>query len=128
MGLVHLFTRQPHFFQTLALGLDHGAGRVGDELLVRQFLFEALGFLVQLGDFVLPIAAVIDVAGEQARLEKEIAKLDQEAQRFEKKLANEKFVANAPGAVVETERERLEEVRLAREKMNEAHQRLTAAF
>ncbi len=77
---------------------------------------------------VLPIAEVIDVAGEQARLEKEIAKLDQEAQHFEKKLANEKFVANAPGAVVETERERLEEVRLAREKMNEAHQRLTAAF
>ena len=76
---------------------------------------------------VLPIADVIDIAEEQARLEKEIAKLDQEARRFEKKLANEKFVANAPGTVVETERERLEDVRLAREKMNEAHQRLTAA-
>ncbi|MCH7865034.1 MAG: valine--tRNA ligase, partial [Proteobacteria bacterium] len=76
---------------------------------------------------VLPIADVIDIAEEQARLEKEIAKLDQEARRFEKKLANEKFIANAPGTVVETERERLEDVRLAREKMNEAHQRLTAA-
>ena len=60
-------------------------------------------------------------------LSEQVAKLDQEARRFEKKLANEKFVANAPGTVVETERERLEDVRLAREKMNEAHQRLTAA-
>ncbi|MFQ5763884.1 MAG: valine--tRNA ligase [Rhodospirillales bacterium] len=76
---------------------------------------------------VLPIAEVVDVAGERARLEKELAKLDDEVDRFENKLANEKFIANAPGAVVETERERLEEARLARAKMDEALGRLTAA-
>ena len=76
---------------------------------------------------VLPIADVIDVATEQARLEKEVAKLDGEVKRFEGKLTNEKFVANAPEAVVETERERLEDACQARDKMNEALGRLTAA-
>ncbi|MGH6661447.1 MAG: valine--tRNA ligase [Rhodospirillales bacterium] len=76
---------------------------------------------------VLPIADVIDLAGEQARLEREIAKLDEEVRRFEKKLANEKFVANAPEEVVETERERLTEARLTRSKMDDALSRLTAA-
>jgi len=76
---------------------------------------------------VLPIADVINLASEQARLEKEIAKLDGEVRRFEKKLANEKFIANAPDAVVETERERLADARHARSKMNEARQRLMAA-
>ena len=75
---------------------------------------------------ILPIAGVIDVAAEQARLEKEIAKLDGEVKRFEGKLSNEKFVANAPEAVVETERERLADACQAREKMNEALGRLTA--
>ncbi len=76
---------------------------------------------------VLPIADVIDVAGEQARLEKEIAKLDGEVKHFEKKLANKKFIANAPESVVETEREKLEEAIMARTKMDEALGRLTAA-
>ena len=77
--------------------------------------------------FILPIADAIDIAGEQARLEKEIAKLDGEVGYFEKKLANEKFIANAPETVVETEREKLDEVLKARTKMNEALGRLTAA-
>ncbi|NQV85009.1 MAG: class I tRNA ligase family protein, partial [Rhodospirillales bacterium] len=75
---------------------------------------------------VLPIAGVIDVAAEQARLEKEIAKLDAEVKRFEGKLSNKKFVANAPDAVVETERERLTDACQTRDKMNEALGRLTA--
>mgnify|MGYP002527149292 CR=1 FL=1 len=73
------------------------------------------------------IAGVIDVAGEQSRLEKEITKLEGEVKRFEGKLANEKFIANAPETVVETERERLEDARQTRDKMTEALGRLTAA-
>jgi len=76
---------------------------------------------------ILPIADAIDVSGEQARLEKEIAKLDDEVKHFEKKLSNEKFVANAPAAVVETERGRLEDVLKTRQKMDEALGRLKAA-
>ncbi|MDA1091300.1 MAG: valine--tRNA ligase [Proteobacteria bacterium] len=76
---------------------------------------------------VLPIADVIDIAAEQARLEKEIVQLDAEVNRFEGRLANKKFTDKAPEAVVETERERLADAIQARDKMNEALGRLTAA-
>ncbi|MBO6949343.1 MAG: valine--tRNA ligase [Rhodospirillales bacterium] len=75
---------------------------------------------------ILPIAEVIDLDAERARLEREIAKQDKEIQRFEGKLGNEKFIANAPEEVVETERERLAEAKQVREKLEEAHNRLSA--
>jgi valyl-tRNA synthetase len=75
---------------------------------------------------ILPIAEVIDLDAERARLEREIAKQDKEIQRFEGKLGNEKFIANAPEAVIETERERLSEAKQVREKLEEAHNRLSA--
>ena len=75
---------------------------------------------------ILPIAEVIDLDAERARLEREIAKQDKEIQRFEGKLGNEKFIANAPEEVIETERERLAEAKQVREKLEEAHNRLSA--
>jgi valyl-tRNA synthetase len=41
----------------------------------------------------------------------EIARLRKEIERAEKQLGNERFVANAPGAVVDAEREKLERYR-----------------
>ena len=99
----------------------------GTDLLDGQAPKGAVQDVIEEATIVLPIADVIDVAAEQARLEKEIGKLDGEVARFEKKLGNEKFVANAPTEVVETERERLEDARSARVKLNEARQRLMAA-
>ncbi|MGB0749846.1 MAG: valine--tRNA ligase [Magnetospiraceae bacterium] len=75
---------------------------------------------------ILPIADVIDIAQEKARLEKEIAKLDGEITKHDKKLGNEKFLAKAPEAVVETERERRAEAVQAKEKLSEALSRLAA--
>jgi len=75
---------------------------------------------------ILPIAEVIDLDAERARLAREIAKQDKEIQRFEGKLGNEKFIANAPEEVIETERERLAEAKQVREKLEEAHNRLSA--
>ena len=75
---------------------------------------------------ILPIAAVIDLDAERARLEREIAKQDKEIQRFEGKLGNQKFIDNAPEDVIETERERLAEAMQVREKLEEAHSRLLA--
>ena len=55
----------------------------------------------------LPLADLIDLNEEIKRLPGEAAKLEKEVARGEKKLGNEKFVANAPEAVVGKEREKL---------------------
>ena len=52
----------------------------------------------------LPLANLINLTEEIARLEKELAKLDSEVKRVQGKLANERFVSKAPQAVVDQER------------------------
>ncbi len=75
---------------------------------------------------ILPLAGVIDVAGEKARLDKAIAQLDAEIVGFENKLANENFTGKAPPEVVETQRERLAEASQARDRLDQAVKRLSA--
>ncbi len=60
-----------------------------------------------------PLAGLIDVAAERARLEKEIARRRQELARIESKLGNAGFVAKAPADVVAKERERAAEIQNA---------------
>ena len=50
---------------------------------------------------ILPLADVIDVAAERARLSRERAKAEQEAEKIAKKLDNAEFVSRAPAEVVE---------------------------
>ncbi len=57
-----------------------------------------------------PLAGLIDVAAEKARLSKEVDRKTADQQRIEKKLGNEGFVAKAPAAVVEKERDKLAEI------------------
>ena len=59
----------------------------------------------------LPLSDIIDTEKERARLTAELAKLNSEAERIEKKLANEGFVAKAPAAVVEGERAKLAKIK-----------------
>ena len=56
---------------------------------------------------VLPLAGLIDLDAERARLQKERAKAAKEAEAVERKLGNADFVARAPAEVVEENRERL---------------------
>ena len=58
----------------------------------------------------MPLAGLIDVEAERARLSKEIERQSGEQARIEKKLGNESFVAKAPAAVVEKERDKLNDV------------------
>ena len=55
----------------------------------------------------IPLAGLIDLDAEKARLEKEIKRIEVEIGKCNGKLASETFVQNAPAAVVEQERKRL---------------------
>ena len=63
---------------------------------------------VEGGVFCLPLASVIDVEAEKARLSKTIDKLQKEIGGIKGKLANQKFLAKAPEHVVDENRARLE--------------------
>ncbi|MBD8525061.1 valine--tRNA ligase [Pseudomarimonas arenosa] len=56
-----------------------------------------------------PLAGLVDVEAEKARLSKEIKRIEGEIGKCHGKLGNDNFVANAPPAVVEQERERLKD-------------------
>jgi valyl-tRNA synthetase len=55
----------------------------------------------------IPLAGLIDVDAEKARLAKEIGRVEGEIRKCEGKLGNAKFVANAPADVVAQERQRI---------------------
>ena len=55
----------------------------------------------------IPLAGLIDLSAEKTRLAKEIARIEGEIKKCEGKLGNANFVANAPAAVVEQERQRI---------------------
>ena len=76
------------------------------------------------GTFCLPLAGVIDVAAEKARLNKALGKLDKETGGLTAKLSNEKFLAKAPEQVVAEQRERLQVATDEAEKLKEALERL----
>ena len=72
----------------------------------------------------LPLEGVIDLSAEIARLKKEQGALDKEVRQLSGKLANEKFIANAPAEIVEQNRDRLAAAEAKRQKIDEALARL----
>lgn len=65
----------------------------------------------------LPLAGLIDIAQEIARLEKEHQHLNTEVERIEKKLSNEGFVAKAPAKVIDEERAKMNDYADKRDKV-----------
>ena len=59
----------------------------------------------------LPLAGLIDLDAERARLARELKRIESEIAKCEAKLGSATFVANAPAAVVEQERQRLDKWR-----------------
>ncbi|NTJ42184.1 valine--tRNA ligase [Agrobacterium larrymoorei] len=75
----------------------------------------------------IPLGNLIDIAAEKARLEKAIGKAEAELERIDKKLSNEKFVANADPEVVAADRERKAELELQIKSLKIALQRVNEA-
>jgi valyl-tRNA synthetase len=75
----------------------------------------------------LPLGSLIDLSAERARIEKAIAKVDQEMARIAGKLNNEKFVANANPDVVAAERERYAELEVQKASLETALKRVLEA-
>ena len=78
-------------------------------------------------DFKLMLVVKIDIEAERERLSKEVARLQGEITKANGKLSNEKFVARAPEAVVNQERERLANFTKLLEKVTEQLAKLPQA-
>ena len=66
----------------------------------------ASAFMVGTTEYAVPLGDLIDVEAEIAKAEAELKHLEGFLAGVEKKLSNERFVANAPAAVVELERKK----------------------
>ncbi len=81
-----------------------------------------------LGDLriLVPMAGLVDVEAELARLGRRRAKVDQDLARSEGKLGRESFVQNAPPEVVRQERTRVEEFRRELAQLTEQLERVAS--
>ena len=77
-------------------------------------------------EILVPLAGIIDVEAELARLSKEIAKLEGTLKSVTGKLSNAKFVDNAPDAVVAKEREKQEQITQALQSLQAKQDQLKA--
>ena len=77
--------------------------------------------------FALPLAGIIDLEAEKARLRKEIDKCEKEIDGIDKKMSNASFVERAPIEIVEENRERRVAFSERREKLTAALQQISKA-
>jgi len=78
---------------------------------------KAMTAIITGAELYLPLAGLIDISQEIARLEKELKTLISEVERVEKKLGNEGFVAKAPAKVIEEERAKMADYAEKRDKV-----------
>ncbi len=84
----------------------------------------AIQTILDEASLILPLANVIDLEKERARLAKEISKVTGEIDKIEKKLSNDKFMSRAPQHVIEEQQERRAEAEQAKTRLNDALSRL----
>ncbi|MEP2829073.1 valine--tRNA ligase [Parvibaculum sp.] len=87
----------------------------------------AIQIVLDEATLILPLASLIDVEAETARLRKELGKLEGEVKKIDAKLGNAKFLAGAPEQVVEEQRERKADAEAAIAKFTDALKRLEGA-
>ncbi|MDE5833845.1 MAG: valine--tRNA ligase, partial [Desulfovibrio sp.] len=67
---------------------------------------------------IVPLAGLVNIESEIARLDKEVAKLEKDLVEANKKLHNESFVSRAPAEVVEREKEKYLRLLDSRDKLS----------
>jgi len=77
-------------------------------------------------EILIPMAGLIDKDAELARITKAMEKIEKDVSRTRGKLGNEKFVSNAPDAVIEKERTKLDEGEKALAKLKEQFETIKA--
>jgi valyl-tRNA synthetase len=75
----------------------------------------------------MPIADIIDLGKERARLAKEIDKLSGEIKKIDAKLGNEQFVSNAPEEIIAEQKQRRRDFEASMKKFSMALKQLEAA-
>ena len=98
--------------------------RVETVNLAHAALKGAVQILVGEATVSMPLAGIIDLDAERARLAKESEKAAKEIDKIEAKLGNQQFMAKAPEDVVDEQRERLAEASQLRSRIEAALARL----
>ena len=124
---VRLADRHPRSRSPLMASLDKTLARVETIAFDQPVPQGSVQDVLDECSLVLPLAEVIDLDQEQARLKKEMDKLKGEITKLDKKLSNEQFLAKAPEEVVAEQRERLADSQQTMTKLQSALGRLASA-
>ncbi|WP_119165679.1 valine--tRNA ligase [Algihabitans albus] len=106
--------------------LERLARASGVELALGDLPKGAVQIVIDEAVVALPLAEVVDLQAERARLAKEIDKVSGELGKIERKLGNPQFLQKAPAEVVEEQKQRQDDYVQAREKLEGALKRLEA--
>lgn len=93
---------------------------------IKQASKGAISIALEGAQICLPLADIIDLDAERARLQKAIAKLQKELTDLQAKLDNPTFIANAPKTVVQDNRTRLNSGSIELKQLNAALERLAS--
>ena len=107
----------PHEVEVLKLLLNAESVEVVDNYVAGK---GTLTVRTSLGELHLPTEGLIDVAAEQARLNKELEKIEAEIAKVEAKLANPSFTEKVPVTVLQEHQQRLAEWQSKREHVKTA--------
>ncbi|MDE2401487.1 MAG: valine--tRNA ligase [Burkholderiales bacterium] len=124
---VPLLTVGDATFITQAAPLIKALAKLSEVQVLDEAAFTAATSMAPVavqGETRLALHVEVDVAAERERLGKEITRLEGEITKVNGKLGNESFVARAPAAVVEQEKQRLTDFTSALARVRDQFQRL----